>query len=169
MGPQSAAMEVVLGNFEGDLDVSFFDSMTDIMELHKAIKTDGAKTRLRRVGVKFTAVLQAKSAEWHPLATRRGRLNEELRTRDASDHAAYVMMSDMNNPLNEYYVYDDGDFELRNLTTVELQTESDEIYKKIQALADVFGFDDGGGYDSEDPDYADGSLALAQCRVWAGL
>ena len=75
----------------------------------------------------------------------------------------------MNDPLNEYYVYDDGDFELRNLTTVELQTESDEIYKKIQALADVFGFDDEGGYDSEDPDYADGSLALDRCRVWAGL
>ena len=169
MGPQSAAMEVVLGNFEGDLDVSFFDSMTDIMELHMAMKTDGARTRLRRVGDKYTKVLQAKAAAWHPLATRRGRLNEELRTRDASDHAAYVMMSDMNNPLNEYYAYDNGDFELRNLTTVELQTESNEIYNEIQALADVFGFDDEGGYDSEDPDYADGSLALDRCRVWAAL
>ena len=169
MGPQSAAMEVVLGNFEGDLDVSFFDSMTDIMELHMAMKTDGARTRLRRVGDKYTKVLQAKAAAWHPLATRRGRLNEELRTRDASDHAAYVMMSDMNNPLNEYYAYDNGDFELRNLTTVELQTESNELGEEIQALADVFGFDDESGYDSEDPDYADGSLALARCRVWAGL
>ena len=169
MGPQSAAMEVVLGNFEGDLDVSFFDSMTDIMELHMAMKTDGARTRLRRVGVKYTKVLEAKAAAWHPLATRRGRLNEELRTRDASDHAAYVMMSDMNNPLNEYYAYDNGDFELRNLTTVELQTESNELGEEIQALADVFGFDDESGYDSEDPDYADGSLALARCRVWAAL
>ena len=169
MGPQSAAMEVVLGNFEGDLDVSFFDSMTDIMELHMAMKTDGARTRLRRVGVKYTKVLQAKAAAWHPLATRRGRLNEELRTRDASDHAAYVMMSDMNDPLNEYYVYDGGDFELRTRTTVELQTESNEIYKEIQALADILGFDDDGGYDSEDPDFADGSLALDRCRVWAGL
>ena len=60
MGPQSAAMEIVMDNFENDLNVSFFDSMTDLMELHKAIKTDGAKTRLRRVGDKFTAVLQAR-------------------------------------------------------------------------------------------------------------
>ena len=55
---------------------------------------------------------------------------------------------------------------MRHRTTVDLQAETDEIYEDIQNLGDFFGFDVH-GYDSEDPDFADGSLALARCRVWA--
>ena len=167
MGLQSAALEIVLSNFEEDLAVGFFDSMVNIMELHKALRIDGARARLRRIGVIHTAVLETKVVAWVPRATLRGRLNDELRARDESDHLAYFLMSDLNDPLNEYYVYDHGNYELRHRTTVELQAESDEIHEEIQNLADFFGFDE--RYDSEDPDFADGSLALARCRVWAGL
>ena len=167
MGLQRAALEIVLSNFEEDLAVDFFGSMINITELHMALRIDGARARLRRIGVKFTAVLEAKAAAWHPLATRRGRLNDELRTRD--EHLAEFLTSDLNDPLNEYYVDYDGNYELRHRTTVELQAESDEIYKEIQTLADILDFDNDGGYDSEDPDLADGSMVLARCRVWAGL
>ena len=167
MGLQSAALEIVLSNFEEDLTVGFFDSMVNIMELHKALRSDGAGARLRRIGVTHTAVLEAKVVAWVRLATLCGRLNDELRTRDESDYLAYFLMSDLNDPLNEYYVYDNGNYELRHRTTVELQAESDEVHEELQTLADIFGFDE--GYDSEDPDFADGSLALARCRVWAGL
>ena len=167
MGLQSAALEIVLSNFEEDLAVGFFDSMVNIMELHKALRIDGARARLRRIGVIHTAVLETKVVAWVPLAMVRGRLNDELRARDESDHLAYFLMSDLNDPLNEYYVYDNGNYELRNCTTVELQAESDEVHEDLQTLADFFGFDE--RYDSEDPDFADGSLALARCRVWAGL
>ena len=136
-----------------------------VFGLGKPRKLDAA--RLRRIGVTHTAVLEAKVVAWVPLATLCGRLNDELRARDESDHLAYFLMSDLNDPLNEYYVYDNGNYELRHRTTVELQAESDEIHEEIQTLADFFGFDE--RYDSEDPDFADGSLALARCRVWAGL
>ena len=90
MGLQSAALEIVLSNFEEDLAVGFFDSMVNIMELHKALKTDGAGARLRRVGVTHTAALEAKVVAWIPLATLRGRLNDELRTRD--EHLALSLI-----------------------------------------------------------------------------
>ena len=167
MGLQSAALEIVLSNFEEDLAVAFFDSMVNIMELHKALRIDGARARLRRIGVIHTTVLETKVVAWVPLAMVRGRLNDELRARDESDHLAYFLMSDLHDPLNEYSVHDHGNYALRHRTTVELQAETDEIYEEIQILADFFGFDE--RYDSEDPDFADGSLALARCRVWAGL
>ena len=168
MGLRSAALEIVLNNFEEDLADGFFDVMVDIMEIHKALRIDSARARLRRIGVTHTATLEKEAVAWVPLAMMRGRLNNELRARDESDHLAYFLMSDLNDPLNEYYVYDHGNYELRHRTTVDLQVETDEIYEEIQNLADFFGFDEH-GYDSEDPDFADGSLALARCRVWAGL
>ena len=167
MGLRSAALEIVLNNFEEDLAVGFFDVMVNIMEIHKALRIDSARARLRRIGVTHAATLETRVVAWVPLATVRGRLNDEIRARDESDHLAYFLMSDLNDPLNEYYVYDHGNYELRHRTTVELQAESDEIHEEIQTLADFFGFDE--RYDSEDPDFADGSLALARCRVWAGL
>ena len=168
MALRRAALELVLNNMEDDLGKYFVPMMEDLMDMHCVTRTDGCRARLRRIARKHRASLEQKVAEWVTLATRRRILKRELSARVTADYFGDTVMTERDDPGDDYYMYTCGDFDLRHCKTEDLKAENDIIYEEIQDLGDYFGytFD---GYNSEDPGAASQSIAFPTLEGWAAL
>ena len=170
MALRRAAFEIVLGAMEEwYLEKSFWKTMDSMMEVQKAIRVDGARARLRRIG-RMRDTLVRKAAEYAELVNRRNVIITELAARRGLDDGArylqYMPMSDLEDPENEFYDFEGGNFDLRHEPTLQLEAQSEVLFEDLLTLGHYFGCE---ARDYEDPDYANRSMVFPTLQVWVAL